>query len=113
MLASPLIHQRGTQLISLLLIVLAFGLCAPDSAAETPTPPGIVSDGAGVTPACDTGTDDPGLPTSKAALPAISSGTVAVAPVDAPRAAPIPPLPLLVPRQVALEVLGSRAPPLV
>lgn len=114
MLASPLMNQRGTQLISLLLIVLAFGLCAPDgAAAETPESPGIVSDGAGVTPACDTGTDDPGLPTSKAALPAITSGTVAVAPVDAPRAAPIPPLPLVVPRQVALEVLGSRAPPLV
>lgn len=113
MLASPLMHHRGTQLISLLLIVLAFGLCAPELAsAETPAPP--LSEGAGVTPACDTATDDdPGLPTSKAALPAITSGTVAAAPVDAPRAAPVPPLPLVVPRQVALEVLGSRAPPLV
>lgn len=115
MLSSPVMNHRGTQLTSLLLIVLAFGLCAPDLAsAETPAPPGIVSDGVGVTPACDTATDDdPGLPKSKAALPAITSGSVAVAPVDAPRAATEPPLPLVVPRQVALEVVAARAPPLV
>jgi hypothetical protein len=108
-------NHRGAQLISLLLIVLAFGLCAPDLASsEAPAPPGIVSDGAGVTPACDTANDDdPGLPTSKAALPAISSGSVAVALVDAPRAATVPPLPPAVPRQIALEVFVSRAPPLV
>jgi hypothetical protein len=108
-------NHRGARLASLLLIALAFGFCAPDRAsAEAPALLGIVSDDARVTPACDAATDhDPGLLRSKLGLVAISASAVAFALVDAPPAAAVPPLPPAGPRQVALEVLASRAPPLV
>jgi hypothetical protein len=109
-----MMNLRGAQLVGLLLIALALGVCAPGPAsAEPPTLPGIVGDGARLTPACDTATDgDPGLPQSKTSLAAVSAGGI-VARIDSPPAAALPPLPLAVPRQVALEVFASRAPPLV
>ena len=115
MLASPVMNHRAAQLVSLLLIALASGLCAPDrSSAETPAPPGIVSDEARVTPACDIATnDDPSLPKSKTGVVAAGASAVAVAPVDAPPAAAAAPLPLAALHQIALEGLASRAPPLV
>jgi hypothetical protein len=115
MLASPRMNRRGARLVSLLLIALALGLCIPDRAsAEAPAPHGIVSEDARVTPACDTTTDDePGLPRSKPGLVAVSAGAVALALVDEPPAAAVLSLPPADPRHVALEVLASRAPPLV
>ncbi len=115
MLASPWMNHWGARLVSLLLITLALGFCAPDRAsAEAPALLGIVSDDARVTPACDTATDnDPGLPKSQTGLVPVSGDATAVAPVDAPQAAAVPLLPPAVPRHVALEVRASRAPPLV
>jgi hypothetical protein len=110
-----MMNLRGAQLVGLLLIALALAFCAPGPAsAEPPTLPGIIGDGARPTPACDTATDDdPGVPQSKTSPAAVSGGGIAVAPIDSPPAAAVPPLPLAVPRQVALEVFASRAPPLV
>jgi hypothetical protein len=115
MLVSTVMLHRGAQLISLLLIVLAFGFCVPDRASAHSSPlPGIVGDEARVTPACDTATDgDPGLPKAKTGLVAVSAGAIPAARVDASAPAAVAPVTLAAPRQIALDVLASRAPPLV
>lgn len=101
--------------LSLLLITLALGLCAPEGdATQVLAPPRLVdADDARLTPACDAASgDEIGPPGSKTTHAIVAAGAAEGARLDPTPVATVLPLAPTVHGWVAGDVPCSRAPPL-
>ncbi len=101
------------RLVAVLLIAPALGFCPPaPSEAVGPVLPGIFSPEAQFTSVCDGGANDLGAANAKTSVVVLSAGRSDIAPAGRQPSGAAVPRVASAPRDLALDVPASRAPPL-